>query len=137
MFDGASPPLSPTPYFKQGISSYSGFGQTNNVTCFLAGTQIETPDSPRQIETPQCGNTEITLDGTDLMRRIARSSVDGLGALATVHIALGALGNPRALFVSPNHRMSLRSLKSELYFGCPEVQVPVKFLISSSNQHPA
>jgi len=55
--------------------------------------------------------------------------VCGLGRLAPVCISAGALGNDRDLFLSPNHRVLVRSSTAELWYGQPEVLVPAKALV--------
>ncbi|WP_284326969.1 Hint domain-containing protein [Cypionkella aquatica] len=141
MFDGVTPPAGTTLTYRQGVSSYSGGGQTVTippaVTCFLAGTQIETPTGPRPIETLRIGDPLVTPDGTAPIRWIGRSRVDGRGPLAPIRIAAKALANVRDLYVSPNHRILLRSVAADLYFGTPEVLVAAKFLVNGSTIQPA
>ncbi|WP_151720102.1 Hint domain-containing protein [Gemmobacter serpentinus] len=134
-FDGPPPPDGSTLYYRQGQSQYFGTGQkvpipVNTVPCFHAGSLIATPSGPRLIEELQAGDRVLTLDhGAQVIRWIGRSRVCGLGPLAPVHIAPGALGNDRALLVSPNHRILLTSARAELLFGQPEVLVAARFLI--------
>ena len=140
MFDGPTPPPGTTLYYKQGISSYSGTGQSAvippAVTCFLAGTLIETPTGPRAIEHLNIGDAVITPEGSAPVRWIGHSRVDGREALAPIRIATGALGNSRPLYVSPNHRILLRSAKAELYFGSSDILVAAKFLINGTTIRP-
>ena len=141
MFDGATPPPGTMLYYKQGVSSYSGSGQTvtipNTVPCFLAGTRIETPAGPRAIETLAEGDLVLTLDKAPApIRWIGRSRVDGRGDLAPIRIAAGALGNKRDLYVSPNHRILLRSSAAELYLGSHEVLVAAKFQVNGGSVCP-
>lgn len=138
MFDGATPPPGTTLFYKQGISSYGGIGQTVTippaVTCFLAGTAIETPQGSCAVEDLRLGDLVLTLDGgAKPIRWIGRSVVDGLGALAPIRIAKGALGNRRDLFVSPNHRLLLRLASAELNFGSHEVLAAAKFLVNGAS----
>lgn len=55
MFDGDQPPPDTMPHYIQSVSSYGGQGQSAGISgaavCFPAGTLIETPDGPSQIET--------------------------------------------------------------------------------------
>lgn len=137
MFDGATPAAGTTLYYIQGQSTYSGTAQTvtipTTVPCFLAGTQISTPTGPRAIESLQQGDLVSTLDnGNVAIRWIGQSRVDGRGALAPIRIAAGALGNRRDLYVSPNHRILMRSALAELHFCAPEVLVAAKFLLNDT-----
>ena len=134
MFDGPSPPPGTTLHYIQGVSTYGGSGQSvaipEEVVCFLAGTRIETPDGAVAVETLAPGHHVRTLDrGPQPVRWIGRSSVCGLGRLAPVCISAGALGNDRDLFLSPNHRVLVRSSTAELWYGQPEVLVPAKALV--------
>lgn len=134
MFEGPSPPPGTTLHYIQGVSSYGGSGQSvaipEKVVCFLAGTRIETPDGAVAVETLAPGRHVRTLDrGPQPVRWIGRSSVCGLGRLAPVCISAGALGNDRDLFLSPNHRVLVRSSTAELWYGQPEVLVPAKALV--------
>lgn len=142
MFDGPAPAPGTTLYYRQGVSTYGGSSQTVTipppVTCFLAGTLIETPRGPGPIEDLRPGGRVLTLDsGYRTIRWIGRSQVDGTRDLAPVRIAAGALGNRRDLFVSPNHRMLLRSAAAELNFASRDVLVAAKFLVNGTTLHPA
>lgn len=136
-FDGAFPPPGTTLHYIQGVSTYAGTGQTLTIpsapVCFLAGTLIETPDGPRTIETLSAGMQVLTLDGgAQDIRWIGRNAVCGLGKLAPICIRAGALDNRRDLFVSPNHRILLRSGMAELSFGEGDVLVPAKALVNGT-----
>jgi len=131
MFDGATPPPGTQLHYIQGVSSYSGSGQSmtipEEVVCFVAGTRIDTPDGQRAVETLVAGDLVLTVDhGPQPLRWVGRSLACGLGRLAPVRIASE---NGRDLFVSPNHRVLVRSGGVELHFGHPEVLVPAKALI--------
>ncbi|GKY87239.1 Hint domain-containing protein [Sinisalibacter aestuarii] len=134
MFDGASPPPGTTLHYYQGVSSYSGAGQSvpisDEVPCFRAGTLIETAAGPRPVEALRPGDRVLTRDrGLQPVRWAGHSLASGGGALAPVRIVAGALGNTRDLWVSPNHRILLNSQAAELYFGQNEVLVPAKALV--------
>lgn len=133
-FDGTPPPPGTTLHYIQGVSGYSGTGQSaaipEDVPCFLAGTLIETPRGPRPVETLARGMLVETRDhGPMPLRWTGGSDVCGLGRLAPVHIPQGALGNRRGLLLSPNHRVLLLSALAELFFGHHEVLIPAKALI--------
>ncbi|MFP7673517.1 Hint domain-containing protein [Marivita sp. S0852] len=134
MFDGPAPPPGTTLKYIQGVSTYSGFGQTVTIPtqpiCFLAGVLIETPTGPVPVDSLQIGDKVITLDdGPQPIRWIGKSLVCALGTMAPVKIRKGYLGAQRDLYLSPNHRVLLRSSKAELYFGEAEVLVPAKALV--------
>lgn len=142
MFEDTPPPPGTTLYYLQRISSYSGYGQStpivDPVVCFLAGTEIETNHGPCPVERLRAGDTLRTLHhGLQPLRWIGRSTVRGVGLNAPVRFEPGALGNTRALSLSPNHRILLRCPEAELFFGCPEVLVPAKFLIDGLRIHSA
>lgn len=133
-FDGDAPPPGTVLTYIQGVSSYSGTGQTltipDETICFLAGTHIDTPDGPRPIESLSAGMLVNTLaKGPQPIRWIGRSAVCGLGKLAPICVKAGVLGNHRDLYLSPNHRVLLHSPMAELSFGQAEVLVMAKALV--------
>jgi len=136
-FDGPAPPPGTVLFYRQGNPSFVDRGQslqiTDMVPCFLAGTRIETPEGPRRIENLQVGQAVLTLDhGPRPIRWIGRSRVCGTGPLAPIRFEAGAIGNSRALHLSPNHRVFLRSGWADLHFGCNEVLVAAKFLVNGT-----
>lgn len=99
--------------------------------CFTAGTLIETPQGPRRIETLQPGDLVITRDnGAQPLRWIGQRQVPGTGENAPIRFQAGAIGNTRALEVSPQHRMLIEGWRAELYFGQDEVLVAAKHLVN-------
>jgi len=133
-FDGAAPPPGTTLNYIQGVSSYSGTGQTVTVpdeaVCFLKGTLIETAHGPCAVEDLERGMGVLTLNhGEQTIRWIGQSLVCGLGHLAPICIKSGVLDNTRDLYLSPNHRVLLKSSLAELSFGQREVLVPAKALV--------
>ena len=133
-FDVQAPAPGTTLIYKQGVSSYSQNGQStvipDEAICFLAGTLIDTPSGPRRIEDLATGDAVTTLDsGPQTIRWIGCNTVSGLGALAPIRIAAGALGNERDLLVSPNHRILLRSGEVAMCFGHYEMLAPAKSLV--------
>ncbi|SDN78387.1 Hint domain-containing protein [Lutimaribacter pacificus] len=104
--------------------------------CFGLGTLIETDRGVRPIETLTAGQLVRTLDnGLQPVRWIGRTTVRACENYAPVHIAPGALGNMRALIVSQQHRVLLRSWQAELMFGEPEVLVAAKHLVNGDTIH--
>lgn len=103
----------------------------NFVTCFTAGTLIETPLGAVAIEALQVGDLVATLDhGVQKIRWIGSSSVKAVGNFAPVVICKNALGNTRDLLVSPQHRMLVSGWKAELLFGETEVLCAAIHLIN-------
>lgn len=98
--------------------------------CFTPGTRIRTPGGDMPVETLAAGDLVDTLDrGPQRLRWTGRRKVDGTGGFAPVRIAQGALGNRRALVVSPQHRMLITGWRAELLFGEPEVLVAAIHLV--------
>ncbi|MEI2805816.1 MAG: Hint domain-containing protein [Albidovulum sp.] len=98
--------------------------------CFTPGTRIRTPAGDAPVETLVPGDLVDTFDrGPRPLRWTGRQTVDGTGGFAPVRIAKGALGNRRALVVSPQHRMLVTGWQAELLFGEPEVLVAAVHLV--------
>lgn len=106
--------------------------------CFTPGTLIETPAGERAIETLTRGDLVRTIEGSYVpVRWIASRELrfDDLMAHPEnrpVRIEAGALGPnlpAKALEVSPQHRIMLRSKIAERMFGEAEVLVPVQYFI--------
>ena len=110
----------------------------DTLICFTEGTLIDTPEGPRLIETLEPGDLVTTLaNGSQPVRWIGCRHVAGRDLalrrdLQPVEFAPGALGNTRALRVSPQHRMLLTDWRAEVYFGEEQVLVPAKALINGS-----
>lgn len=107
------------------------------VPCFTPGTQIETPDGPRPVESLRVGDAVLTLDhGAQPLRWIARrhlnaGDIDLRPELCPIRIAAGALGPGRPaqdLVVSPQHRILLRSRIVERMTAEPEVLIAARHL---------
>ena len=124
---GADPPRSEQ-------LSFNSFSPTPPAfPCFTTGTLIDTASGPRRIETLIPGDMIRTADhGLQPLRWIGQRRVPARGALAPVRIAAGALGNQRALLVSPQHRMLLQGWQAELHFGVPQVLVAALHLVNDS-----
>jgi len=98
--------------------------------CFTLGTLIDTPSGPRKIETLEPGDLVCTFDGdAKPVVSVLFTETPGIGKFAPVKIQAGALGNTRALQVSPQHRMLMCGWESELWFGEFEVLVAAKDLV--------
>lgn len=107
-----------------GVSAGDLTWDNTNVACFTAGTLIETADGDVAVEDLCEGMMLKTYDGTFRpIRAMLNSTVDGSGDLAPVHIRAGALGNARAMSVSPAHRMLIDDWRAELLFGQDEILI--------------
>ncbi|MEM9320896.1 MAG: Hint domain-containing protein [Pseudomonadota bacterium] len=105
--------------------------------CFAAGTLIATDTGELPIETLAPGALLLGQDGTRHPLRLAPGrhlSADDLARLPNlrpVRIGAGSLGQGlphRDLWVSPQHRMLVRSAICARMFGLPEVLVAAKWL---------
>lgn len=110
-------------------TSHADLGAT--IVCFTSGTQIETVDGPRAIETLRPGDLVRTRDdGYQPLRWVGSKTVPAHGALAPVLFKPGAIGNARALRVSPLHRMLMSDWRVELLTGDAEALVPARNLVN-------
>ncbi|SFE92033.1 Hint domain-containing protein [Sulfitobacter brevis] len=108
-----------------GSSRYNSF-----VTCFAAGTRIDTPYGPRAVETLQPGDLVTTQEhGAKPVRWAGGTRVSGMGNFAPVRFSAGRLGHATPLEVSPEHRMLIEHPAAELLFGSAKVLVAAKFLV--------
>lgn len=109
-----------------------------SMVCFAEGAPILTPDGYRPVETLEVGDRVITRDrGAQPLLWVGAREVSGLGAMAPVRFAPGALGNPWAFRVSPNHRILIKGPAADLTMGTPEVLVPAKHLVNDHSIRPA
>lgn len=122
--------------------TYSGMGSDRPVisfmTCFTAGTRIETSHGPRRIETLRVGDLVVTRDhGAQPIRWIGMRALDARDLAANpnlrpIRIAKGSMGKGlplRDLVVSPQHRMLVASRIATRMFGSQEVLVAAKHLL--------
>lgn len=108
------------------------------VTCFAAGTLIETADGQRPIEEIKPGDLVMTVDhGLQAVawmggKTLSAKDLAAKPGLCPIRIAAGALaeGVPNVdLVVSPQHRILLRSNMAQPMFGTEEVLVAAKQLV--------
>lgn len=119
-----------TSYIKTGGSNAGSSRYDDFITCFAAGTQIDTPDGPKLIDGLGLGDLVHTRDnGAQPIRWSGHRSVLGRGNLAPIRIAPGILGNFDVLLVSPEHRMIVEGPTVELLFGSSCVLVAAKYLV--------
>ena len=108
----------------------SGFAWAD-VTCFTAGTLIETDSGPVAIERLRVGDQVVTADGPKPVRWIGQSPVSSPQLLNNpnlfpIRITAGALGiglPKRDLLVSRQHRMLVQSPIALRMFGTTDVLI--------------
>lgn len=100
------------------------------VVCFVAGTEIATPDGQCRVEDLRSGDLVLTVDGDARPVLWAGGGpVMASGNTQPVCIAAGVLGAVRDLRVSAQHLLLMRDRSVELLFGIPEVLIAAKDLI--------
>lgn len=98
--------------------------------CFTPGARIDTASGPRPVERIGAGDLVVTLDdGLQPVIWAGRCRVAARGRFAPVRIARGALGNDRALLVSPQHRVLVSGWAAELLTGQDAVLVAARHLV--------
>lgn len=99
--------------------------------CFAEGTLIETASGPRLVEDLAPGDLVCTAtDGLQPLRWLYARPHAGHGAAAPILFKAGAIGNRRDLIVSRQHRVRVKSWRSELLFGQPEVLVTAQDMVN-------
>ncbi|WP_226783227.1 Hint domain-containing protein [Oceaniglobus trochenteri] len=107
---------------------------TSDVVCLVAGTQIAVPGGTVAVEDLQPGQKVCVKDGpAQVLRAVGRTHLSAqilarLPMLAPVTLPVGAVGNDRALALSPNHRVAVSGPELDLLFGGGEFLVPAKCL---------
>jgi Ca2+-binding RTX toxin-like protein len=123
-----------------GITGGLTFDQTN-VTCFTAGTMIETAHGPRAVDSLLPGDLVLTRDhGVQPLRwigtrRLGLAEQIASPALRPVRIAAGALSPwvPACdTLVSPQHRVLIEGVAAEMLFGEAEVLVAARHLMDGA-----
>ena len=123
-----------------GITGGLTFDQTN-VTCFTAGTPVETAAGPRAVESLSPGDLVVTRDhGLQRLRWIGRRRISLTDqivnpAFCPVRIGAGALGQELPLediTVSPQHRVLITGPAAEMLFGEAEVLVIARHLVDGA-----
>jgi hypothetical protein len=110
--------------------------QVGPIPCFTRGTLIRVAQGEVPVETLRRGDLVATRDnGLQPIRWIGRRQVGGTGKFAPIRFAPGAMGNTRALLVSPQHRMVVRDWRAQLYFGQDEVLVAAHQLAGCDRIH--
>lgn len=99
------------------------------VPCFAADTRIACRGGARHAGEIRPGDMVVTVDdGEQPVTWSGAVTVAGIGRLAPVEIAPGALGNTRHLRVSQQHRMLVRHPQVELLSGEGEALVAARHL---------
>lgn len=131
---GTSAPLEPgTSYVKIGGSNSGSSSYSDYITCFAAGTLIETAEGAVEVQTLERGQLVWTRDGgMQPVRWIGTTEVPGFDAYAPVVIKAGTLGNTSDLIVSQEHRVLIKSPATDMLFGSHEVFVAAKHLCGHS-----
>ncbi len=110
------------------------------IICFTAGTQIQTPEGPVNVEDLVLGQCVDTLvHGAQPVRWIAQRTLNAADLAAAPHlrpvrIPAGALGSDlphRDLHVSPQHRILISDVSFDLYLGAPTCFVTAKALVAA------
>ncbi len=105
------------------------------LAAFAAETLIDTPDGPRAAGMLAAGDVVTTLaNGSRPLRWVGRRQVSVAEMLAypglrPVAFAAGAIGNNRALIVSPRQRMLIDDWRAAVYFGEDRVLVSAQALV--------
>jgi len=111
----------------------------STVICFTPGTQITTPRGQVLVEDLQVGDLVITADnGLQAIRWIGNKRMTGARMMAypelrPIRIRKNAFGEglpQRDMWVSPQHRMLIKSDKIQLEYGEDEVLIPAKALLN-------
>jgi len=109
------------------------------ITCFAAGTLIDTPEGPVRIERLSIGDRVICGDGVARpvrwrsRRVLSADELRRRPAFRPVRIRRGAFGAdlPQAdLVVSPQHRIMIDDWRAEMLFGVDKVLVPAIHLVN-------
>lgn len=120
------------------LTHFGIFTDRHCFPCFARGTMIETEHGPLAVEDLRLGMRVATRDnGLQALRwigsRVLGSKALGVAPqLRPIRIAAGALGKGlprRALIVSPQHRILVRSRIAQKMFGAEEVLIAAKQLL--------
>ncbi|MFV0293479.1 MAG: Hint domain-containing protein, partial [Paracoccus sp. (in: a-proteobacteria)] len=122
-----------------GTNTYTvNFTEIEGPICFARGSEIETLEGPQRVEDLRQGDMILTRDnghkpiswiGSRSFRNDGGKTTQKLGP---IRVRAGALGNNRPnrdLYLSPQHRILVRSQITRRMFGEDEVLVAVKQLL--------
>ncbi len=98
--------------------------------CFVEGMRIATPHGQRLIEDIVPGDRVLTRDhGVQTVRWHGIRTLAGGPKVNPIEIAPGKFGNDRPLLLSPQHRILVGDMRTQLYFGEEEVLIAAKHLV--------
>lgn len=123
------------PWEPGGEHPASGADRPAALGAYALGTLIDTPDGLRPVEALASGDVVTTLaNGSRPLRWVGRRRVTPVEMLAhpglcPVEFAPGAIGNDRALLVSPQQRMLIDDWRAAVYFGEDRVLVAAQALV--------
>ncbi|MFN3274496.1 MAG: Hint domain-containing protein [Paracoccus sp. (in: a-proteobacteria)] len=129
--------LGPAPGDAIAYAPAAATGPVDMVPCFAADTRIQTAAGPQPVQALRPGDLILTRDhGFQPLlwsgsRVLDEAHLDLMPQHRPIRIAPGALGPDqpaRALTVSPQHRILLRSRIAQRMFGTPEILVPARRL---------
>lgn len=114
------------------ISDFTFDSTPLSPTCFAKGTRIKTTRGEVAVETLTTEDYVVTAGrGPMQVRWVGHRKFAAKGVLAPIFISEGALGNQRALLVSPAHRMLISGFPVAVLFDEDEVLVPAEALLDS------
>ncbi|MEL7262490.1 MAG: Hint domain-containing protein [Pseudomonadota bacterium] len=120
--DNYNPSMEPEFYTADQNASYN-----HTFVCFAAGTLIDTAMGPVRVEDLRAGDHVLTLDaGPQPVIWAGRRRCNAMSDHAPVRFETGTVGNAAPLFVSPQHRMLVRSPLAEIMLNSSEVLVAAK-----------
>jgi hypothetical protein len=114
---------------------------TDILICFAGGTLIDTPDGERRVEALKAGDLILNNLGRAVpliwvaRRTLSAAELEQAPQFRPICIPRNAFGHRRPhsdLYVSPQHRVLVRSWRNTLHFGEPEVLVPAKYLVGET-----
>lgn len=133
---GKAVALASAPVWSPGQAHPSeGAERPETLAAYARGTLIDTPDGPRLVEDLRPGEVVTTLaNGSRPLRWVGRRQVAPVELLAhpglcPVEFVAGAIGNDRALLVSPQQRILIDDWRAEVYFGEDRVLVAAQALV--------
>lgn len=136
--DGEIPPLNTTLTINGIVENDNEIPADSVVPCFVSGTLIDTPQGPRAIDDLVPGDKVLTMDnGAQAIRWIGCKDVSQRELkmdpkLNPIRIVSGALGHglpKRDLYLSPQHRVLVRSPIAQRIFGVHETLIAAKKLV--------
>jgi len=96
---------------------------------FVAGTMVDTPHGPKQIETLKAGDEVQTSEhGVQPIRQVVSYEVPSAGWFAPIHLTAPFFGLERDLAVAPDHRLLVSGIDAEYLFGTEEVLIEAHYL---------